>query len=1042
MRKLLLTLAVLCGTVSGWAQESTKEVTFEVKGTTGVFGKTGSYSNAWGSSVTEENPYQLVLRTSGNNNINIDKTLEYVLINSGDNSGTGTGCEYFIEVPAHCTITGYSFKCSFGSDDTSERAIKVGENTYKISADEQLVTVTGLVLGSTKFVLSGYNKPVKLTNFTVTVTVPSTPLVLEDGYYTFQCAGDGNKKFANYVPSAERIVPVELGRYNGSVYKITRGEGNKYTIQTYDGKYVTYSGTTGGDNIKIKLPKDATDANKWWVIGYGNSTENAAIVPYQEVIFRTAPGFNYSVDYNGVNGALGFWDRTNGNSQWRIASACPPISYKSRIKCQGWYLRYDNTIATLTKRNAENLDENCIYTFIYGGDNKYTIQTSDGKYVTYNTTSANSNAVDISDAATDNNKWWVITPDFTGSNNFSTAGRVDIYPYQANISKSNAAFNLAKWVGNDSNGGIGLWNASGDQGDNSYCEIEPVIVEGERYVYIKSKQYPSRYVGVNFVGGDLDCSPEPSTHKLFSYEEEPNYKFCWKLIPTTYNETSGYYLYNQYYDWYAGKIAARNAAVNLAKEQQWAGIFQIIEGTDAANGYFALKCLNKEGSTYEYFNQGSWGGDYSIVDWLDYQNGNIQDGSWWSIEDVNVGTAEYYWHSQLQTERTKLNLRLELVGDGIGKYTCTDEMFGEHMGETDIDANASNAEKIKAFVYCLYKHNNIQLDINQPEAGFYRIKSMNGNDNTKKGQYVQNYVDGDGLKLDAKIDARSIMYIANNSMLSYASGLYVNDYDAEDGVGLIGEVGSEPTSWRIVENNGLMGTYALGGKDDFYLSDWLTGDRTTYGNNDANAAWTFEPVESLPVTITSAGYATFYCPVAVTLPEGEGLKAYYVSSTTNDKAQMTEITGVIPANTGVILEGEANTYNLTIGGEAESVTNKLSGTVASEYISTPSYVLSAQGDPAVVGFYKAMLNFTVADGIGTKVTENGTHFLNNGFKAYLPADGNNARSLVFDFGTETGIESIEGENGNVKAEIYDLAGRRVQNAQKGLYIVNGKKVIK
>lgn len=54
MKKLLLTLAVLCGTVSGWAQDSsTKEVTFEVKGTTGVFGKTGSYSNAWGSSVTE-----------------------------------------------------------------------------------------------------------------------------------------------------------------------------------------------------------------------------------------------------------------------------------------------------------------------------------------------------------------------------------------------------------------------------------------------------------------------------------------------------------------------------------------------------------------------------------------------------------------------------------------------------------------------------------------------------------------------------------------------------------------------------------------------------------------------------------------------------------------------------------------------------------------------------------------------------------------------------------------------------------------------------
>jgi hypothetical protein len=74
-----------------------------------------------------------------------------------------------------------------------------------------------------------------------------------------------------------------------------------------------------------------------------------------------------------------------------------------------------------------------------------------------------------------------------------------------------------------------------------------------------------------------------------------------------------------------------------------------------------------------------------------------------------------------------------------------------------------------------------------------------------------------------------------------------------------------------------------------------------------------------------------------------------------------------------------------------------------------------------------------------------TAFLNNGFKAYLPASvfTAGARFLVFDFGgTETAIEGIEGENGNVKTEIYDLAGRRVQNAQKGVFVVNGKVVIK
>jgi hypothetical protein len=42
--------------------------------------------------------------------------------------------------------------------------------------------------------------------------------------------------------------------------------------------------------------------------------------------------------------------------------------------------------------------------------------------------------------------------------------------------------------------------------------------------------------------------------------------------------------------------------------------------------------------------------------------------------------------------------------------------------------------------------------------------------------------------------------------------------------------------------------------------------------------------------------------------------------------------------------------------------------------------------------------------------------------------------------TETGIGEIVNED--AKAEIYDMAGRRLQNAHKGIYIINGKKVIK
>ena len=42
---------------------------------------------------------------------------------------------------------------------------------------------------------------------------------------------------------------------------------------------------------------------------------------------------------------------------------------------------------------------------------------------------------------------------------------------------------------------------------------------------------------------------------------------------------------------------------------------------------------------------------------------------------------------------------------------------------------------------------------------------------------------------------------------------------------------------------------------------------------------------------------------------------------------------------------------------------------------------------------------------------------------------------------ETGIDELKGENGKVKTALFDLSGRRVQKAQKGIFIRDGKKVV-
>lgn len=208
------------------------------------------------------------------------------------------------------------------------------------------------------------------------------------------------------------------------------------------------------------------------------------------------------------------------------------------------------------------------------------------------------------------------------------------------------------------------------------------------------------------------------------------------------------------------------------------------------------------------------------------------------------------------------------------------------------------------------------------------------------------------------------------------------------------------------------------------------------GSNSARNNITFKDVTEYQITISEAGYASIYTPISV---YPEGVEAYAVTSITTDCVGLTQMED-IPANNAAIIKGEPGTYTFSYDDSRMEWTdwslNLLRGTTTNTLVGDDAYVLSAPEGPASVGFYVAAKN--KVDGLGNPC------FLNNAYKAYLPVMiMYAARCLTFDFGTETGI--IETENGNVKTEngdIFDLSGRRVQKAQKGIYVVNGKVVIK
>ena len=93
-----------------------------------------------------------------------------------------------------------------------------------------------------------------------------------------------------------------------------------------------------------------------------------------------------------------------------------------------------------------------------------------------------------------------------------------------------------------------------------------------------------------------------------------------------------------------------------------------------------------------------------------------------------------------------------------------------------------------------------------------------------------------------------------------------------------------------------------------------------------------------------------------------------------------------------------------------------------------NYVLAAEkvNEEDVVGFFRKDNHFKV---------------YNN--KAYLQVPLSiEARSIVIRFDSETGIKELRSESGNANGATYDLSGRQVENPAKGVYIMNGKKLIK
>lgn len=288
---------------------------------------------------------------------------------------------------------------------------------------------------------------------------------------------------------------------------------------------------------------------------------------------------------------------------------------------------------------------------------------------------------------------------------------------------------------------------------------------------------------------------------------------------------------------------------------------------------------------------------------------------------------------------------------------------------------------------------------------------------------VENMTARAALVSGANEAANSIFYYKDKKLIAYGTGYkatsnsnFLGYNGIADGTVVTFKAATEANGeYNVFFNNGGRKLYAQenGGK---YYTD-------AYNGNHNRCRFWLEAVQSLPVSVSAAGYATLYAPVALTIPEN--VQAYTASFADN-KVTLTPIEGTIPANTGVVIEAAEGTYNFAITTTDATATSDLRGDVATANVDAASaaYILG-KTDAQGVGFFKL----------------NSTDREIKGGRAYYVAPNGGAAAYLFN-GNVTGLEAIKTALNDANAPIYDLSGRKVAKAVKGgLYIKNGQKFI-
>ena len=194
------------------------------------------------------------------------------------------------------------------------------------------------------------------------------------------------------------------------------------------------------------------------------------------------------------------------------------------------------------------------------------------------------------------------------------------------------------------------------------------------------------------------------------------------------------------------------------------------------------------------------------------------------------------------------------------------------------------------------------------------------------------------------------------------------------------------------------------------------------------------------VTINSTGCTTFSALCDLDFSNVDGIKAYTATGYNSDNGELTLVRiKEAKAGTGLYVSGNAGTYTIpTISSTAYNSLNMFVGVNEETTISTTdgrytNYIYTKPSGKEA-GFYKVTSDRAIP--AGKAYLQIPTAWLNE-----ETASEAKAVKLMFDDGESTGIDEVNRVESKEDV-IYDLQGRRVKNPSKGIYIINGRKVVR